>query len=422
MAETIAEKIFASHAGLRSVSAGEIVQASVDWAMVHEELGTPNGVANLFETLGLRKVWNTERIVALLDHWVPAPSVEAAEIHKNCRAFATKYRIKHWYDMHGGICHQLMPEKGFVCPGELIVGTDSHTITYGALGALGTGIGATDMAVVFATGKLWFKIPETIHCTLDGQLQPPVMGMDVALRTLKELSGEKALYRAIEYYGKAVADMSIEARLTLCNMAVEAEAKAAFVPPDKKTVDYVKARTSRKFNPVMADENAEYIGTYSINVSKLEPQIAKPYTPANVVSVLELEDTPIDQAFIGSCTGGRLEDLRAAAKILKQKHVAKNTRLIVIPASYEIFLQAIREGLVETFIKSGSIVESPSCGPCSGGHLGLLASGETAIATVSRNFVGRMGSPEAKVYIASAATVAASAVKGKITDPRTLSR
>lgn len=419
---TIAEKILASHSSLREVSPGEIVNASIDWAMVHEELGTPNGVAKLFETLGMEKVWNPNRIVALLDHWVPAPTMEVAEIHRNCRVFAAKYKIRHWYDMNVGICHQAMPEMGFVCPGELIVGTDSHTITYGALGAFGTGVGATDMTVVFATGKLWFKVPETIRCIISGKPQSSIMGMDIALRALRELADGKALYRAIEYYGDTINNLSIDARLTLCNMGVEAEAKTAIIPPDQKTIDYVKTRAKRPFKPVRADKNAEYTDTCNIDVSKLEPQVAKPPNPASAVSVADVEGTRVDQAFIGSCTGGRLEDLRATAKILKGRKTAKNTRLIIIPASYEVYLQAIREGLIEGFIEAGGIVESPSCGPCAGGHLGLLAAGETAIATVSRNFMGRMGSPRAKVYLASAATVAASAVKGAISDPRSLSK
>jgi len=417
---TIAEKILTSHSGKRSVVAGEFVEAKIDWAMVHEELGTPNGVAHLFESLGYEKVWNPKRIVALLDHWVPAPSVDAAEIHKTVRQFVRKYGISNWFDMNVGICHQIMPEQGFVCPGELIVGTDSHTTTYGALGAFSTGVGATDMTIVFATGKLWFKVPETVKITISGKLPNFISGKDVILRILKEIGTDGAAYKAIEYYGDSVRQLSIDSRMTICNMGVEAGAKTAIIPPDQKTIQYVKARTKRAFKPVKADRNAKYTEEINLNVSNLDPQVAKPPSPANSVSVSEDEDTPIDEAFIGSCTGGRLEDLAITAKLLKGKKVAKNIRLIVIPASYEIFMEALRKGIIETILKAGGILESPTCGPCTGGHLGLLASGETAIATVSRNFVGRMGSQKAKVYLASAATVAASALKGKITDPRTI--
>jgi 3-isopropylmalate/(R)-2-methylmalate dehydratase large subunit len=420
MSMTIAEKILASHSRKPSVVAGDFVNAKIDWAMVHEELGTPNGVAHLFETLGYAKVWNPRRIVALLDHWVPAPSVDAAEIHKTVRQFVRKYKISNWFDMNVGICHQIMPEQGFVCPGELIVGTDSHTTTYGALGAFSTGVGATDMTIVFATGKLWFKVPETIKYTISGALPKFISGKDIILRILREIGTDGAVYKAIEYYGDTVKRLRTDSRMTICNMGVEAGAKAAIVPPDQKTLDYVKKRTKRAFKAVKADRNAQYVENYKLDVSDLEPQIAKPPSPANSVSVAEVEDTPVDQAFIGSCTGGRLEDLAMAAKLLRGKKVAKNTRLIVIPASYEIFMAAMKRGIIETILQAGGIVESPTCGPCTGGHLGLLASGETAIATVSRNFVGRMGSPRARVYLASAATTAASAIKGKIADPRAI--
>jgi 3-isopropylmalate/(R)-2-methylmalate dehydratase large subunit len=420
MGMTISEKILASHSRKHNVVAGDFVEAKVDWAMVHEELGTPNGVAHLFETLGYDKVWNPRRIVALLDHWVPAPSVDAAEIHKTVRQFVRKYKISNWFDMNVGICHQIMPEQGFVCPGELIIGTDSHTTTYGALGAFSTGVGATDMTIVFATGKLWFKVPETIKYTISGTLPKFILGKDIILRILREIGTDGAAYKAIEYYGDTVKRLSIDSRMTICNMGVEAGAKASIVPPDQKTLDYVKKRTKRAFKAVKADKDAQYIENYDLDVSDLEPQVAKPPNPANSVSVAEVEDTPVDQAFIGSCTGGRLEDLAMAARLLKGKKVAKNTRLIVIPASYEIFMAAMKGGIIETILQAGGIVESPTCGPCTGGHLGLLASGETAIATVSRNFVGRMGSPRARVYLASAATTAASAIRGKITDPRAI--
>ncbi len=420
MSMTIAEKILADHSGKCEVSPGEIVNAAVDRVMVHEMLGMRGGVAELFEKFGLDKVWDPERIVALLDHWVPAPSIEIAEQHKICRDFVKKFGIRNWYDMREGICHQIMPEKGHVCPGELILGTDSHTTTYGAFGAFGTGVGTTDMAIVFATGKLWLKVPESMRCIISGKIPSMIMGKDIILHTLKEIGAGGASYRCLEYYGDAISQLSIDGRMTVSNMAVEADAKAAIIPPDKKTIEYVKSRTSRAFKTVEADQDAVYVEEVSLNVSDLEPQVAKPPSPSNSFPITEVEEIPIDEAFIGSCTNGRLEDLRIAAKILKNKKVEESIRLIVIPASYEIFKQALREGIVETVLEAGGIVESPTCGPCIGGHLGVLASNETAITTSNRNFVGRMGSPKAKVYLASPATVAASAVKGRITDPRSL--
>jgi len=420
MGMTIAEKILASHSDRNEVSAGEIVDATVDRVMVHEMLGMPEGVAERFERLNLTRVWDSDRIVALLDHWVPAPSVEIAEVHKVCRKFVKKYGIKHWYDMTAGICHQVMPEKGHVCPGELIIGTDSHTTTYGAFGAFSTGVGVTDMVVIFATGRIWLKVPETIRCTVSGNLPPMVMGKDIILHVIHEIGAGGASYKCLEYRGDAIRNLSIDGRMTITNMSVEADAKAAIIPPDEKTLSYVKTRTNRPFKVVEADPDAEYIDELNVDVSGLDPQVAKPPSPANGVSVREVEGTPIDQAFIGSCTNGRLEDLRVAASILKGKRVAESVRLIVIPASYEVYLQALREGILETFIRAGGIVEAPTCGPCIGGHLGVLGSDEVAIATVSRNFVGRMGSPKARVYLASPATVAASALKGEIADPRTM--
>jgi len=417
---TIAEKILADHSGKADVSPGEIVNATIDRVMVHEMLGVRGGVAELFEKLGLEKVWDPDRVVALLDHWVPAPSIEMAEQHKVCRNFVKKYGIRHWYGMTAGICHQIMPEKGHVCPGELILGTDSHTTTYGAFGAFGTGVGTTDMTIVFATGRLWLRVPETIRYTITGNIPPMIMGKDIILRVLKDIGAGGASYKCLEYYGDAIKQLSMDGRMTVCNMSLEADAKAAIIPPDEKTIDYVKSRTSRPFKIVEADPDAGYLDEASLDVSNLEPQVAKPPSPSDGVSVTEVEGTLIDQAFIGSCTNGRLEDLRVATNILKNRKVAESVRLIVIPASYEIFKEALREGLIETILEAGGIVESPTCGPCIGGQLGVLASDEVAIATVSRNFAGRMGSPKARVYLASPATVAASAVKGKITDPRSL--
>jgi len=415
---TVSEKILTAHSARDSVSAGEIVDASVDRAMVHEMLGLTGGVAEVFSKLEVEKVWDPDRIVALLDHWVPPPTVEIAETHKVCRSFVRKYGIKHWYDMNAGICHQVMPEKGHVCPGELIVGTDSHTTTYGAFGAFATGVGNTDMAVVFATGKLWFRVPETILINISGAIPRMVMGKDIILRVLGEIGAEGANYKAVEYRGEAINKLSIDGRMTVSNMSMEAGAKTAIIPADEKTVSYVRSRTSRPFKVIDADSDAEYIDKLSLDVSELEPQVAKPPSPANVVSIREVEGTPIDMAFIGSCTNGRLEDLKAAAELLRGRRVSSSVRLIVIPASYEVQMEALKEGLIEIFLKAGGIVESPTCGPCIGGHLGVLAAGEVAVTTTNRNFSGRVGSSKASVYLASPATVAASSIRGKISDPR----
>jgi len=396
---TIAEKILASHSDRGEVHSGEIVNASVDRVMVHEMLGLSGGVAEVFEKLNLDRVWDPDKIVALLDHWVPAPSVDMADTHRVCRDFVKKHGIRHWYDMKAGICHQVMPEKGHVCPGELIVGSDSHSTTYGAFGAFGTGIGTTDVAVIFATGKLWFRVPETIRCTVSGKLPPMTMGKDIILRILGDIGAEGASYKCLEYHGETIKRLSIDGRMTICNMSVEADAKAAIVPPDEKTISYVRLRTDRPFKAVEADADAEYVDDLSFDVSDLEPQVAKPSSPANSVPVGEAEGAPIDEAFIGSCTNGRLEDMRMAAETLRGRKVAESTRLIVIPASYEVYLQALNEGIIEIILEAKGIVESPTCGPCIGGHL---------------------GSPKSKVYLASPATVAASAITGKITDPRKL--
>lgn len=420
MRMTIAEKILAVHSGSAIVRPGTIVQADVDRVMVREALGTAGGVAEQFEKLKVDHVWDAEKIVALLDHWVPPPTVEAAEIHKACRNFVKKYGIKNWYDMTAGICHQVMPEKGHVLPGELIVRADSHTTTYGAFGVLGIGVGATDMAVIFATGKLWFRVPETIRITVQGKLPHRVMSKDAILRVLRDLGPDGANYRSMEFYGDTISEMSMDGRMTLSNMSMEAGAKAAIVPPDTKTIQYVKSRTDRSFHAVEADKDARCSDELRVEASDLDPQVAKPPSPCDAVSVREVEGIQIDEAFIGSCTNGRMEDLRVACEILEGRKVFPAVRLIVIPASYQVYMQALQDGLIESILEAGGIVEAPTCGPCIGGSLGLLASDEVAIATIRRNFVGRMGSRESQAYLASPATVAASAVMGEITDPRTL--
>ncbi len=414
----MAEKIFASHSGKDTVSPGEFVEASIDKAMVHEALGVTGGVADIFRNMRAGKVWDPDSIIAVLDHWVPAPSPQVADTHNQCREFVKEYRISNWYDMSAGISHQVLPEKGKVKPGELIVGTDSHTTTYGAFGALGTGVGVTDMAIVFATGKLWFRVPETIKCVLNGKMKPYIMGKDLIHHVLSLIGADGANYKSLEFYGSAIEQLSIDGRMTLANMSIEAGAKDGLIPPDDKTIDYLKPRVSGEIRSVKSDTDAQFQDEFETEITNLDPQVAKPPSAANSVSVREVEGVEVDEAFVGTCTNGRVEDLAMTARILKGRKVASGTRLVVIPASTEVYMDALKQGLLATIHEAGGIVEYPTCGPCIGGQLGVIGDGEVAIATMNRNFTGRMGSNKGLVFLASPATVAASAVKGKITDPR----
>jgi 3-isopropylmalate/(R)-2-methylmalate dehydratase large subunit len=418
MGLTMAEKILASHSGKSRISPGEFVEANIDVAMVHEALGVTGGVADIFRQMGAGKVWDTERVVALLDHWVPAPSPQVADTHRQCREFVKEFRITNWLDMAAGISHQVLPERRMVRPGELIVGTDSHTTTYGAFGALGTGVGVTDMAIVFATGKLWLRVPETIRCVIDGKLHPYIMGKDLIHHVLSLIGADGASYKSIEFYGSAIDELSIDGRMTMANMSVEAGAKDGLIPTDRKTMEYLRSRVSSEIRPIGSDSDAEFLDEIESDVSGLDPQVAKPPSPANSVSVREVEGEEVDEAFIGTCTNGRVEDLEMATRILKGRKVADGTRLVVIPASTEVYLAALKLGLLSTIHEAGGVVEYPTCGPCIGGQLGVIGDGEVAIATMNRNFTGRMGSNKGLVYLASPATVAASAVKGSICDPR----
>ena len=375
-------------------------------------------IAQIYEELGLDRVWDADRVVALIDHWTPAGTVDEAIIHQKCREFVEKYRIKNWLGMREGICHAVFPQKGFVKPGDLIVGSDSHTTTYGALGAFSTGIGSTDMAVVLATGELWFKVPATMRFEINGRIPEYVMGKDIILRIIGDIGVEGATYKTMEYTGEAVRQLSVDGRFTLCNMAIEAGAKAGIIEPDEKTIQWVKQRTSEEFQVVRNDPDAEFEEIIKMDISSLEPQVAKPPSPGNAVPVTEVEGIKIDQAFIGSCTNGRIEDLRAAAKIMKGKTVPRMVRAIVIPASKEVYTQAMHEGLIDIFLEAGCVVCNPHCGPCIGGSSGVLGPGEVCISASNRNFIGRMGSKDSQVYLASPLTVAASAVTGEITDPR----
>jgi len=411
----ITEKILAKASATKVVHPGDIVDAGVDMVMVHDLTG-PLAV-EAFKRIGIPHVWDNKKIVIILDHQVPAESVKAAELHKMLRAFAKEQGIR-FYDVgRGGICHQVMPEKGHVLPGTVIVGADSHTCTYGALGAFATGIGSTEAAAVFATGKIWLKVPETTKINVEGKFKPYVTPKDLILSIIGKVGADDATYKATEFTGSTIRDMSMAGRMTLCNMTVEMGAKNGIVEPDETTRKFLEGRTSKPYEALKSDKDASYEKVVEFDVSQLEPVVACPSSVDNVKPASEV-DAPIEQAFIGSCTNGRIEDLRLAAKVMKGKTVKDGVRALVIPASQEVYMQAVKEGLVEIFSDSGALVCGSACGPCLGGHIGLLAAGETCVSTSNRNFIGRMGSTQASVYLASPATVAASALTGRITDPR----
>jgi 3-isopropylmalate/(R)-2-methylmalate dehydratase large subunit len=414
MGKTISEKIFSLASG-RDAYAGDIVIANIDSAMLHD--GTALLAIEAFREMGGRGLWDPSRVVLVIDHVAPSANENFSKVHNAMRGFANKYDAN-LYDAGSGICHQIMVESGHAYPGALIVGADSHTCTYGALGAFATGIGSTEMAAVLMSGKLWFKVPESIKIEIDGLLQPMVTPKDVILKIVGMIGADGATYEAIEFCGSAVKAMSVSGRLTLCNMAVEMGAKTGIIEPDEKTIRYVKERTDKPFRIFSSDPDAKYERILDFNVDHLEPMVACPHSVDNVKPVKSVENIEIDQAFLGSCTNGRLEDLELAARIMRGRHVKKGVRMLVTPASSEVYLQALRNGILEVFIESGAMVCNPTCGACFGGHMGLLASGEVCVSSSNRNFIGRMGSPEAEIYLASPATVAASAVTGKITDPR----
>ena len=413
----ITKKILAKASGRDKVEAGEFIEAKIDVAMIHDLTG-PLALTS-FEKLKKREVWDKNRIVIVFDHQTPADRVYSAELHKRLSRFATEHGIRYLYGVgKAGVCHQVLPEKGHVRPGDVIIGADSHTCTYGALGAFATGVGSTDAAAAFSTGKLWFKVPEAVKVEIKGKLRAHVSPKDIILHIAGLFGEDGANYKTLEFSGSTINEMSIDGRMTICNMVVEVGAKNGIIEPDNKTREYVKRRTQASFTPIFSDQEAPYEDKLTLDISSLEPQIACPYKVSNVKPVSEIRDVEIDQAVLGSCTNGRLEDLRAAANILKEKKISDKVRMIVLPASQEIYLEALKEGLIEIFVRAGAFVSSATCGPCMGGHMGLLADDEVCISTTNRNFIGRMGSAKAKIYLASPATVAASALNGKITDPR----
>ena len=415
----ITEKILAKSSSKDSVQPGDIVDSNVDILMIHDLTG-PLAVKS-FEKIGIKKVWNNKKVVVVLDHQIPAESIKAAELHKTMRKFAKNQNLKIYDVGKGGICHQVLPEKGHVLPGTVILGADSHTCTYGALGAFATGIGSTEAAAVMATGKIWLKVPETIKISINGEFKKLVTPKDLILFIIGKLGAGGAIYKSIEFSGSTIESMTMAGRLTLCNMTVEMGAKNGIIEPDKTTKKFLEGRTNQPLNTIeslKSDKSASYEKIIDIDITNLEPQIACSPSVDNIKLVSETKDIQIDQAFIGSCTNGRIEDLRLAAKILEGKKTKENVRTLIIPASQEVYSQALREGLIETFTNAGALVCGSSCGPCLGGHIGLLAKDEVCISTSNRNFIGRMGSKEAKVYLASPATVAASAITGRITNPK----
>ncbi len=417
----ITEKILANASRKSSVSPGDIVDANVDMLMVHDLTG-PLAV-EAFKKIGLKKIWNSQKAVVVLDHQVPAESVKAAELHKMMRHFAKEQNIQIYDVGKGGICHQVMPEKGHVLPGTVIVGADSHTCTYGAFGAFATGIGSTEAAGVFATGKIWLKVPESIKINATGEFKKYVTPKDLILHLIGKIGADGATYKSVEFCGPIIQEMSMAGRMTLCNMTVEMGAKNGIVEPDETTKRFLEGRTEKTLKPfesLESDPDATYEKIIDVDVSGLGSQVACPSSVDNVKPVSELGNVQVDQAFIGSCTNGRIEDLRLAAEILKGKKVKDGVRALVIPASKETYAQALKEGLIEIFTDADALVCGSTCGPCLGGHIGLLAQGETCVSTSNRNFIGRMGSTEANVYLASPATVAASALTGRITDPQEL--
>ncbi len=413
---TIVEKILAKASGKKKVIPNEIVMAKVDVAMSHENADV---VLKSFQEIGVNRVWDPERIVILFDHRIPAESEKSATTHKRIREFVREQKIKHFYDLKEGICHQILPEFGHCRPGEVLVGTDSHTTTHGAFGTFATGIGGTEMAGVWATGELWLKVPESFKITVKGEFRKYVSAKDLILHIIGKLKADGADYKSVEFCGPAISDMSISSRMVLTNLSMEMGAKNAFVLPDEKTIEYVKSKTDKPFEVILPDRDADYVKTFEFDVGDLKPQIACPHSVDNVKPVKEVAGLKIHQVLIGSCTNGRLEDLRIAAEILDGKKVHPEVRLLVIPASRQVYLEALKAGYIEIFIRAGALVLNPGCGPCLGAHQGLLAAGEVCLSTTNRNFKGRMGSPDSFIYLASPATAAISALTGEITSPDT---
>jgi 3-isopropylmalate/(R)-2-methylmalate dehydratase large subunit len=415
MGMTITEKIIADHAGKKEVKPGDLATVKIDLAMAND-VTAPLAI-KILEKYHIDKVFDPERIALVLSHFVPAKDIKSAEQAKMVRDFAKKHNIKWFFQEGEGIEHTILPEEGLVVPGDLVVGADSHTCTYGALGAFSTGMGSTDIAYAMATGETWLRVPHSMKFIFYGKPSPWVMGKDLILHTIGQIGVDGALYKAMEFEGEAIRHLSMDQRFTITNMAVEAGAKNGIIAPDEKTLQYVSQRAKKPWKVYHSDPDAEYSEIYEWDAGKLEPLVAWPYLPSNVHPVSASTYISIDQAFIGSCTNGRIEDLRIAAKILKGRKVHPYVRCIVIPASKKVYTQALKEGLIDIFLEAGCVVSVSTCGPCLGGHMGILAEGERCISTSNRNFPGRMGHPKSEVYLANPAVVAASAVLGRIAHP-----
>lgn len=422
MRQTITEKILARHGGRDAASPGELINARIDLVMCHD-VTTPPAISML-KSIGVDRVFDPSKIVVTPDHFVPNKDIQSALLAKVLRQWVEQQGIEHYYEIgRHGICHALLPEMGHILPGTTVIGADSHSCTYGAFGCFSTGIGSTDLAAALATGELWFKVPASMRLVVDGGIPHGVFAKDIILEVIRQIGVDGARYMAMEWMGSTLDSLSMESRMTLTNMAVEAGAKSGIIAPDQTTFEYLQQKPHSKdkaYEPVFSDTDARYQQTVSIRVDQLEPLVALPHLPSNGVGISRVSKDGIglDQAYIGSCTNARIEDLRIAAQVLKGRHVARTCRTMVVPATTSIYNQALREGLFEIFTEAGCVISTPTCGACLGGYMGVLAEGERCISTTNRNFVGRMGHPKSEVFLASPATVAASAIEGKIADPR----
>ena len=416
MGMTMSQKILAAHAGLEEVKAGQLIEADLD-LVLGNDITSPVAINEMMK-MDRKTVFDKDKIALVLDHFIPNKDIKSAENCKCCREFACRHEITNYFDVGDmGIEHALLPEKGLVVAGDAVIGADSHTCTYGALGAFSTGVGSTDMAAGMVTGKAWFKVPSAIKFQLVGKPAKWVSGKDVILHIIGMIGVDGALYKSMEFVGEGIRNLSMDDRFTICNMAIEAGGKNGIFPVDELAVEYMKEHSKREFTVYQADEDAEYDETYVIDLSELKPTVSFPHLPSNTRTIDQVGEVKVDQAVIGSCTNGRIEDMRIAAEVLKGRKIAKGVRCIVIPATQSIYLQAMKEGLLEIFIEAGAVVSTPTCGPCLGGYMGILAAGERCISTTNRNFVGRMGHVDSEVYLASPAVAAASAVAGKIICP-----
>ena len=416
MGMTMSQKILAAHAGLEEVKAGQLIEADLD-LVLGNDITSPVAINEMMK-MDRKTVFDKDKIALVMDHFIPNKDIKSAENCKCCREFACRHEITNYFDVGDmGIEHALLPEKGLVVAGDAVIGADSHTCTYGALGAFSTGVGSTDMAAGMVTGKAWFKVPSAIKFQLVGKPAKWVSGKDVILHIIGMIGVDGALYKSMEFVGEGIRNLSMDDRFTICNMAIEAGGKNGIFPVDELAVEYMKEHSKREFTVYQADEDAEYDETYVIDLSELKPTVSFPHLPSNTRTIDQVGEVKVDQAVIGSCTNGRIEDMRIAAEVLKGRKIAKGVRCIVIPATQSIYLQAMKEGLLEIFIEAGAVVSTPTCGPCLGGYMGILAAGERCISTTNRHFVGRMGHVDSEVYLASPAVAAASAVAGKIICP-----